>query len=64
MRYSYERMTETHGLQQKVYAIAGCSVNFKCMFQMQCGHGGQFRSRSGLTFRYAAFLNPPSPATA
>jgi len=53
-----------NGSQQKVYAIAGCGVNLKYMFQMQFSQGGQFRSRSGLTFRCAAFLNPPNPATA
>lgn len=28
--------------QQKVYAIAGRSVKFKCMFQMQFGHGDNY----------------------
>jgi hypothetical protein len=31
---------------------------------MQFGHGGQFHSRSALTFRCATFLKPPMPATA
>ena len=35
-----------------VYAITGRSVKFRCMFQIQFGHGGQFRSRSGLITLY------------
>lgn len=53
-----------NGSQQKVYAIAGCGVKFKCMSQIQFGHGGQFRSRSVLAFRCASLLRPPKPATA
>jgi hypothetical protein len=55
------RLGGRNSYKQRVYAIAGFSFELNFMFQNVVRSRGTIYSMSGLTFRCAAFLNPPLP---
>ena len=63
MQATNEVRRRPHSHQHKVCAIAGFRVPITFQFHYLHLSSGTGRNWSGLTFRCAAFLSPPIPAT-